>query len=198
MPVDDYVVDIVRGELLIEVQTGGFYPVRDKIRKLAEERRVRLVHPLPRDKWLIKLPPDGEGEPERRKSPKHCSPVHIFRELIRMPRLLVNPNFSLHVLLVEMEEVRRYEAGRAFARHGWLVQERRLIDVVEPHLFDEPEQMAGLLPPDMDEPFTTADLSDHADIRRSLAQKACYCLRKMNAVEQVGRCGNAHLYRVAE
>jgi predicted transcriptional regulator len=69
------------------------------------------------------------------------------------------------------------------------------VEVVEPRLFETPAQMAELLPAGLEEPFTTAHLSEVAEIRRSLAQKACYCLRKMGAIEKVGTKGNAYLYR---
>ncbi len=196
-PVGDYVIDIVRDDLLIEVQTAGLHAIRGKLRALAAEHTVRLVLPLAQDKWLVKLAGKGGGPAERRKSPKHCTLMHVFEELIRLPALLGNPRFSLEVLLIREEEVRRRESGRAWRRKGWVVHERRLLDVLERHLFENPRDMARLLPESLPEQFTTADLSSRASVRRSLAQKACYCLRKMGAIEQVGKCGNAYVYRRA-
>ena len=42
-----FVVDLVRGDLLVEIQTGGFAPLRRKIELLAQEHPVRLVAPVP-------------------------------------------------------------------------------------------------------------------------------------------------------
>ncbi|HUV54163.1 MAG TPA: hypothetical protein VMW03_03050, partial [Candidatus Krumholzibacteriaceae bacterium] len=58
--VDGYVVDVVRDGLLIEVQTGNFSAIKDKLRDLLGNHRVRLVHPVPRIKWIIRL--DGHGD----------------------------------------------------------------------------------------------------------------------------------------
>jgi hypothetical protein len=44
--VDGYVVDLVRGELLVEFQTGGFAPLRRKLATLADAHAVRLVAPV--------------------------------------------------------------------------------------------------------------------------------------------------------
>ena len=41
--VGGYVIDLVRGDLLVEFQTGGFAPLRRKLAALADEHRVRLV-----------------------------------------------------------------------------------------------------------------------------------------------------------
>ncbi len=195
---DGYVIDIVRDDLLIEVQTGNFYPVRDKLRELIDQHPVRLVYPLARQKWLLKLPENGEGEPSRRRSPKHCTELDASVELVHMPRLLAHPNFSLHIVLIHMEEVRRREPGRAWRRRGWVIQKSRLLDVVKTRLLETPAQMADLLPHEMEEPFGTADLAEHGNISRSVAQKACYCLRKMGSIERVGRRGNAYLYRICK
>ena len=44
--VDGYVVDLVRGRLLIEIQTGNFTPLRRKLDALLPSHRVRLVAPV--------------------------------------------------------------------------------------------------------------------------------------------------------
>ncbi len=194
VPVDGYVVDIVRGEMLIEVQTKSFYAIRDKLRALASEHPVRLVHPVPADKWLVKLAEGGEGVQERRRSPKHGTALDVFDELVSCPMLPARAGFSLHVVLTEEEEVRRREEGRAWRRKGWVIVERRLLDVQDDVLLEEPADFRALLPQGLPDPFTTADLSEAASIRRRLAQRMAYCLREMGAVGRAGKCGNAYLY----
>jgi hypothetical protein len=44
--------------------------------------------------------------------------------------------------------------------------------------------------------FHTGHIADLAGIRRNEAQRIAYCLRKMQAVEHVGKQGNALLYRL--
>ena len=47
VPVGDYVCDgkTSQGEL-IEVQTGSFGPLREKVKILTRKNRVRIVHPI--------------------------------------------------------------------------------------------------------------------------------------------------------
>jgi len=193
--IDGFVVDIVRGDLLIEVQTGNFASIKRKVKRLVKDHPLRLVYPIPQDKWIVRLARDGSGDVlGRRKSPKRGAFVHVFAELVSFPKLLADANFSLEALLVQEEEVRRFDGKRAWRRRGWVIQERRLLEVVDHRLFETPDDLAAFVPPDLVEPWTTADLAVAIGQPRWLARKMAYCLRKMGVVEAVGKQGNAILY----
>lgn len=195
--VDGFVIDVVHGDLLLEVQTANFAAIKSKLRKLVRTHRVRLIHPIPYEKWLVKRAKDGSGDTTRRKSPKRGRVEDVFWEMVSFPRLLANPNFSLEVVLTREEEVRRYEGKHRWRRRGWVIEERRLLEVVERRLFEQPADWRALLPEKLEEPFTTRDLAKAAGIRRKLAQKMAYCLRKVDVIELLGKRGRVHLYRVA-
>jgi hypothetical protein len=202
VPVDGFIVDIVRGHLLIEIQTGSFASIRDKLITLVERHPVRLVYPVAQQKWIVKLPKDAEAaaqrSPSRRKSPKRGTFQEVFRELVSFPQLVAHDNFSLDVLLIHEEEVRRYDGRRGWRRRGWVTHERRLLEVVDQRRFTTPADLLELLPASLAEPFTTADLATVSGLHRRLAQRMAYCLRKMGAIQAVGKEGNALLYlRVA-
>jgi hypothetical protein len=192
--VDGFVVDIVRDDLLVEVQTGSFSGIKRKLAVLAARHPVRLVYPVAREKWIVKLAGDGHSQLGRRKSPKRGAVEHVFKELVSFPQLLSAPNFSLDVLLIQEEEVRRYDGKRGWRRRGWVTHERRLLEVVGHRLFETPADMRALVPNALDEPFTTAELAAAIVKPRWLAQKMAYCLREMGAIAQVGKRGNAILY----
>ena len=96
--VDGYVVDIVRADdLLVEIQTRSFAPLKRKLTKLTETRRVRLVHPIAAEKWIVKV--DADGEPfNRRKSPKRGKPEDVFHEMVSLPHLVERDTFALEVM----------------------------------------------------------------------------------------------------
>ena len=192
--VDGFIIDIVRGELLIEIQTANLSSLRKKVHTLVEDHRVRLVYPIPRDKWIVKLAEDGKSVLSRRMSPKHGQIEDLFGELVRLPKLMDNANFSLDVLLTQEEEIRRYDGTRAWRRRGWVTHERRLLKVLDQKRFNTPAELGELLPPTLSEPFTTSDLAAAIARPRRLAQRMAYCLRKMDMVETVGKEGNAILY----
>lgn len=194
VPVDGYLVDIVRDGLLIEIQTRGFSPLKRKLGRLAETHPVRLVYPIAKDKWLVKLAKRRKKVLGRRKSPKHGTVEDLFEELVSIPKLLLNPNFALDVLLIQEEELRRHDARRAWRRKGWVTHERRLLDVVDRRLFETPADLAALVPDGLAEPFTTADLAAAIARPRWLAQKMAYCLREMGVIQPVGKRGLTILY----
>lgn len=194
VPVDGYVIDLVRGDLLIEVQTGNFTAIRSKLRQLLPHHPVRLVYPIAREKWIVKQQENGGKRPKRRKSPKRGGVEDLFVELVRIPELLHHPHFSVQVLLIQEEELRRHDPNRRWRRRGWVTEERRLLQVVDQQLFQTPADLVALIPPATPDPFTTADLAHALDKPRWLAQKMAYCLRKIEVITPAGKQGRSILY----
>jgi hypothetical protein len=192
--VDGFIVDIVRGDLLVEIQTRSFAAIKRKLTELTVRHPVRLVYPIAREKWIVKVAQDGHTRLGRRKSPKRGAFEQVFDELVSFPGLLSSSNFSLDALLIQEEEIRRYDDTRGWRRKGWVTHERRLLGVVDQRLFETPADMAVLIPHALAEPFTTAELAAAIGKPRRLAQKMAYCLREMGATEPVGKRANAILY----
>jgi hypothetical protein len=194
VPVDGFIVDLVRGDLLVEIQTRSFSSIKRKLATLAAEHPLRLVYPIAREKWIVKVAEDGRGLLSRRKSPKRGSVEDIFQELVSFPKLLSNPNFSIDVLFILEEEIRQYDGRRAWRRRGWVTQERRLLEVVGRRPFETPGDMGALVPTSLADPFTTSELAASVSKPRRQAQRMAYCLREMGAIVPVGKRGNAILY----
>ena len=192
-PVDGFVIDIVRAGLLIEIQTRSFSSMHRKLTRLLEQYEVRVVHPIAVDQWIIKVD-EQTGVMSRRMSPKHGQAVDIFAELVAFPELVAHPNLTLEVLLVRTEQLRRFDAAKAWRRKGWVIEENRLIEVVDRVVIESPQALTRLLPslPDV---FTTADLAAAMHRPRRLAQQTTYCLRKINELEVLGKRGRALEYR---
>lgn len=193
VPLDGFVIDIVRDDLLIEIQTRNFFSINSKLRKLTQSYKVRLVYPVVQEKWIVRT--QNGVATVRRKSPKRGRLEDLFWELVSIPQLLSHPNFSLEVLMIREEELRRYDAKRQRRRRkGWVVEGRRLVDVLDRHLFGKSADWLAFVPEEL-ESFTTKDLATLADTRRDLAQKMAYCLRQARMIEFIGKQGRANLFR---
>lgn len=192
-PVDGYVVDVVRGDTLVEVQTSGFSSMKAKLEQLLADHDVRIVHPIAVDKWILKINDDGEVA-SRRMSPKHGTAFDLFAELVSFPHLVAHPRLSIDVVLTREEELRTHHPGKAWRRRGWVIEHRRLVEVVDQRTFESPEDLAALLPDDLPSRFTTADIADAVGCRRRLAQQMAYCLRHLDVVDVVDKRGNAIVY----
>jgi len=192
VPVDGYHVDLVRGDLLVEFQTGNFSALKRKLAHLVLDHPVRLVHPIPAGKWLVKLSPRGKVL-SRRKSPKRGCVDDIFEELVSLPALLAEPNFSLEVLMTYEEEVLQKSRDK-WRRGGWATVERRLLGITDRWVFETPADLADLLPAELPCPFTTTDIASRAGKPLWIAQKMAYCLRQSGALTVAGKKGQSILY----
>ncbi len=195
--VDGYVVDIVRGDLLIEIQTRNFSAIRRKLTRLIRGHRIMLVHPIATRKWIVRVEADGETVLSRRLSPRRGGVEDIFLELVYMPGLLKDPNLSLEVLFVHSEDVLIDDGRGSWRRRHWSIHDRRLLDIVDRVTFESPEDLLEVLPSTLPQKFTTRDLTRESGMRSNIAQKMAYCLREMGVIEAVGKSGRALLYEKA-
>jgi len=198
VPVDRFVIDLVRDDLLIEVQTRGFSSMKQKLADLLDlGHHVRIVHPIPLNRWIVKVDVDGEIL-SRRRSPRHGAPTDLFAELVSFPDLVAHPGLQIHLILTQEEEYRRHTPSGSWRRKGWTVIERKLIDVVDTMMISGVEDLADLLPADLPEPFSTGDLATALGRSRRAAQQMAYCLRRASVVVATGKVGNAVQYQVRE
>jgi hypothetical protein len=192
--VEGFVIDIVRGNHLIEIQTGGFTPLKRKLaRLLAGGYHVHLVHPIPAAKWIVKQT-EGGRRLSRRKSPRRGHSLDVFYELVRIPHLLADPGFSVEVALTHQEEVRCNDGQGSWRRKGWSITDQRLLEVVETRIFGCVGDYLACLPPELERPFTNRALARKLGVPIGLAQKMTYTLDRAGWLERAGKEGNAHLF----
>lgn len=196
-PVDGFVIDLVRDGLLIEVQTVGLSAMRPKLESLLDlGHRLRIVHSIPVDRWIVKMGEGGEVV-SRRRSPKHGQVHDVFAELVGMPDLLLDDGLEVELLSTVEEEYRHHTPGKSWRRGGWSVKERRLIEVVGSTLLSSVSDLVALLPEGLPDRFTTLDLANQLGRPRRLAQQMAYCLREMGALTRVGKRGRSVEYELA-
>jgi hypothetical protein len=195
VPVGGYVIDVVRADgELVEIQTGSFSPLRSKMDALLDSHRVRIVHPIPARRRIVRV--DAEGSVlSVRPSPKRPGFAAVFEGLVSFPTLLDHPNLVVELLLCSEDHVRAPSPvrGRRYTRDPG---ERRLIEVLDRAELGGPRDLARLLPA-LDGEFTTRELAAAMGQPLALAQKAAACLRALEVFEPAGKRGRAPLHRVA-
>ena len=117
VPLGRYRIDIVDGERLIEVQHSGLSSIRDKVRFLLKKHEVEVIKPLVARKRLISLTAKDGDELKRRWSPKRCTRLDVFHELIYFTRVFPHRRLTLRIPLIEIEEA-RYPHQRRNKRRG--------------------------------------------------------------------------------
>lgn len=192
--VDKFVIDIVRDNLLIEIQTGNFSAIRRKLNMLLVKHKIRLIYPIPKQKWIIKVDPDTESVVSIRKSSRHGRVCDLFNQLIYIPDLINCENFEIEVLMIEEEDVRCEDGKGSWRRKGVSKKDRVLKMVLERINFKTGDDFLRLLPNDLQTTFSNKILSEVMKISKQKAGKITYCLKKMGLIEEVGRNKNGIIY----
>ncbi len=185
---EGFVVDIRRGERLIEIQTRSFAAMGRKLDTLLGRYPVEVVHPVAVATYLHK-----EGR-RPRKSPKRGSRYSVLDELVSIPSLLDHPNFTLEVVLVTVDAVQVEDPKARRGRGGWRVVDRRLRTLEDRFRLEGADDLLAWLPVDVGERFTTADIAGASDLSRGEAQKLAYCLRALERIQLVDHTRAGHHY----
>lgn len=194
---DGYRIDAVVDGRLIEVQSAPLGAIRDKVLRLLESHDVLVVKPLAARKQLIRYQRRGGRVASIRQSPRKETVYDLFLELVNFVTVFPHPRLTLEVVLTEQEEHRVPAAKRWRRSKGFRVEDRRLVGIRETHSFRTTDDVLALLPPTLDCGFSTADLAKAIGLPRWHAQKIAYCLRRIEAIELIGKSGNSCLYRRA-
>ncbi len=193
--VGGYVCDALRADgVLVEIQTGSFAPLKDKIPALAKERAVRIIHPVPRERIIEVREPDGTLI-RSRKSPKKGSPWDLFAALVYAPLLPLVGRVSIEIAMTEETETRKNDGKGSWRRKGVSIADRKLRAVRESIVLADIGDYRMFVPAELLEPFSAKDLAGSASIKADLARKALYVLTRIGIVERSGAKGNTKLYR---
>lgn len=181
VPLHGFVVDVLRGDTCIEIQTGGFAAMGNKLDRLLADFHVHVVHPIAVDSWI-----ERRDHPTR-KSPKHGCLHDVFTELVSVPTMLDHPNLTIEVLLVQVDVLKVADPTLRRRRGGWRTVDRRLRTIVDRHGLRTPADLAALLPDGLPVEWTTRDVATAGRIPRRTAQQMAYVLRANELVVEVGR-----------
>lgn len=195
---EGYFIDIVRDDLLIEIQTKNFGAMKEKLCKLLKKYKIRLVHPIPEEKYIIKVNPLNNEIVSKRKSPKRGELVDLFNELIRIPAIINEDNFSLEVLIIKEEDILYQDGKGSWRRKGASIIDKKLTDVISSTVFEYKSDFNIFLPPDMTQPFTNKTLAENAGYSLIRSRKVTYGLKKMGLIREVGKIRNELLFEVVK
>jgi hypothetical protein len=192
---DDFIIDVVKKGLLIEIQTRNLSAIKPKLIKLLSTNQVRLVYPIAKVKWIVYVSKSGEFV-KKRKSPKKGKTIDLFNEIVHISELANQENFSFEVLLIEEEELRCNDGKGTWKRKGVSIKDRKLLKVFGRVAFENRNDFLKFLPDNLDDSFRNKILAKNLRISIRLARKITYCLRKMNLLIIVGKKKRELLFKV--
>src|SRR5262245_49394657 len=125
-----------------------------------------------------------------RLSPRRGALSDVFDDLVGVAPLLADPNLSVEMLALAIDEIRLPRRRRP----GYTVLDRHLRAVLSTVTIRQAHDLWSLLPDGLSESFTSRDLARHLDRSLPFAQRVVYCLRTSGAAESVGKQGNHRVY----
>jgi hypothetical protein len=196
IPLKGYVCDgLTEAGEYIEVQTGSFKPLRDKVKKLTKAGPVRIVHPIIVTKYL-ELFDKGGTLLSRRKSPRKGTPWDLFKALVYAPDLPEIPGLVIELALVEVSEQRVRDGRGSWRRRGVSITGRELLVHHGSIPLTCPGDYRRFAPFQGDETFTVRSLKEKAGIPLILAGKTLYVLTRLSITTRIEKNGHAWVYRL--
>ena len=201
------VADVYTDGLVFEVQTGGFFPLKEKIAWYLEHTtcRVTVVHPIPAVKYLSWIQPTDGSIISRNKSPKRGRVKDVAKELYWISEFIGNPRFSLRLLLVEVEEYRMADGWGRDGKRGSNRYERFPTALFGDVTLATPADYAAyFLPDSLSLPdtegnypvFTAAEYAKATGIRGRATYSVIHLLEKLHLVEACEeKIGQSKAYR---
>ena len=202
------VADILRDGHVMEVQTGGFFPLRPKIEWYLTHTpcRVTVVHPIPAVKYLSWIDPADGSIISRSRSPKRGRVRDVAKELYWLSDFIGNPRLSVRILLLEVEEYRLADGWSKDKKRGSNRYERFPTALLGDVTLTTPADYAeyflplALSAPDAEgntPAFTAAVYAKATGIRGRATYSMIHLLERLGLVaEQEEKAGRSKTYRV--
>lgn len=193
-----FVADILNGNTIYEIQTGGFSPLRDKIQWILDNTRynVLVIHPIAETKWVSLINSKSGSIENRKKSPQKGKVEDIASELYFFRDFLSSPRFSLVILMMEAEQYKKNMQTDGRKRPRYRKYELIPISLLRAHIFKSIEDYKYFLPDDLPNPFCVKNYSEKTKIRGMDAYSIVKTLLHIGLIEEAGNLGRAAAYKV--
>ncbi len=197
VPYLGYIADIKRGDRIIEIQTGNFRHMPDKLAAFLQDNKVTVVYPLTERKWIRVLDPESGTFSQKRRSPRTGKIYHAFEELYQIRDFLSHPDLTVIVQMMDVEEYRKKNVKYNGRKRKSLRCETVPVVYGERYVLDGAKDYLSLLP-ELSEPFSAKMLAQVLKIDQYYAYSIIHCYEAAGFVRQAGSIGRAKAYEVVK
>ena len=192
-----YVADVLRGSNVWEIQTGSFYPLREKIAWYVEHApyAVTVVVPIPYRKHLNWIDPETGTVQKRSERPHVTRPASIACELYWIREYLQSPKLSIELLLLEVEEYRLLDGYGKDKKSRASKYEKIPTALCDTITLSHPEDFRMFLPDSLPEQFTAAQYAKASGQRGRNAYYALHMLVGAGLLTEGEKIGRAQSWK---
>ena len=186
-----YIVDILKDNQIIEIQTSSFNAMRKKLDCLLYKYPITIVYPIINQKLIYNLDENGELI-SIKKSPKKENPLKIGKELYKINNLLNHPNLKFVCVILNIDEYRipyinRYKQNK-MTRINQVPKE--IIDLIE---LKDASSFMSLIP--FEDEFDAETFRKKLKLSLREASSTLIILRTVKAIEVVRNEGKKYIYK---
>ena len=194
--IGSYYADVCVEGHVFEIQTRQFNKLRSKLDFFLKDHPVTVVYPVTNTNYLRWVTPDtGEITPPK-KSTRRGNPLQVFAELYRIRSFLSHPNFSLKIVMMDMEEYRMLDGYGKDKKKRASKCDKFPLKLVAEYDVETPADYMMLLPAELPDSFTAKEFAKLTKIPVSLAQTTLLLLSELQIVLRTGKQGNAYIYEL--
>lgn len=194
--IGSFVADAVKGGVIYEIQTGGFFPLKKKLLYYSEntDYSIRIVCPVVKKKSLIWVDPES-GE---MSAPRYTNAgLGKWKYLAEMIYLLPIFDFSRTSLLFAELVVEDYKLLDGYGKDKKIRAsryERLPRELLGLYEITTREEFAEHFLPELPTPFSSAEFSGKTGLRRRSLSAAIKVLLTMGIIRIAGKEKNKILY----
>ena len=199
--VEGFQVDVLKGNVVVEVQVGKLGALRRKLQTLTDHGySVHVVLPI---QAMVTTPVRAKDSKRShlRTYRRKASLLDVFRELVYFPDLLSIPGVKLEILLLHEQRLSYalretvWRGGRPRSRllEGFN-RDTMIVEALAREVIETKWELLKLLPASLPSFFTNHDLAKAAKISYSLASRTTYTLTRAGVLRRTGREGRRDVY----
>lgn len=197
IPIEGYVADIFVKDSIIEIQTGQFQRMREKLKAFLPLYPVTIVYPVAEKRQLRWIDPET-GEIQDGRATKKLNPYQIFPELYKIKPFLKDENLKICIVVLDMEEYKLLNGWGEKKKNHASKYDRVPSRVVKEIRMECPEDYMQFIPIELEGEFTVKEFAKAARCSQEQASVTMNILYEMEVVKRVGKQGNAFVYQVKE
>ena len=191
--IDGFIADIYNEHGIIEIQTRAFDKLRHKLDEYSPKYDVTIVYPIIENAFIVYV--DDNNVQELRKSPKHQSIVHVFRELYKIKYYLKNPNLHFHFVYLDIKDYKCENGLNRFKKIRYTSIQKEPIKINKEVYYDNYQDFIHILD-DVNEEFSVKLLSKILKAPRKETSYLVLILKYLDLITQTGKIKREYLYKV--
>lgn len=194
--INNFIADIVKDNIITEIQTTNFNKLRKKIDSYLPDYKLVIVYPITVTNYIHWIDPDTGQISKGRKSPKPASVYDVFTELYKIKFHLNKDNLSFKIPLISSYEYRYLDGYGKDRKKGATKCDKIPSKLLDEISLNSLQDYLHFIPKTLlDVNFTSKDFAKAASISLKLSQLTLNILNYIGLIDKIGKSGRLNLYK---